>query len=87
MEVWQEELSCATRCFRCTRNLAPSDPRILSVYDHKAICMSCKDEEETRPDYQDVSKQIAEQCLMHSESGAGDPRGYCYHHFYPYHCG
>lgn len=86
MEPWREELTCATHCFRCSQGLAPSDLRILSVYDHRAICMACKKLEEAQPDYQEVSMQVAEECLIHSESGAGDPRGYCYHHFYPYSC-
>ena len=84
--TWQEELICATQCVRCEVILKPVDLRILSVYDHEAICMKCKRAEESRPDFQDVSMQVAEQCLIHSESGKGDPKGYCYHHFYPYKC-
>lgn len=87
MEIWLEELSCASRCFRCDRKVDPADPRILSVYDHKAICMACKELEVARPDYQKVSMQVAAHCLIHSESGEADPHGYCYHHFYPYRCG
>ena len=83
---WLEELSCATHCTRCQGRLQATDLRILSVYDHRAICMKCKEIEEAREDYPDVSMTVAEQCLIHSESGIGDPRGYCYHHFYPYHC-
>lgn len=83
---WLEELSCATHCSRCQRRLQSADLRILSVYDHHAICMQCKNDEESRDDYQETSKSIAEQCLINSESGIGDPRGYCYHHFYPYQC-
>lgn len=84
---WLEELSCATRCERCQCSLRIDDLRILSVYDHRAICMPCKEEEESREDYQKIAMNVAEQCLIHSESGVGDPRGYCYHHFYPYRCG
>lgn len=86
MEIWQEELSCASRCFRCDRAIGPKDPRILSVYDHKAICMACKELEMTRADYPEVSMQVTAYCLVHAESGGADPQGYCYHHFYPYHC-
>ena len=84
---WQEELICAIACGRCGRSLAEADLRILSVYDHQAICLTCKRLEEERPDFQTVSMEVAEQCLIHAESGAGDPKGYCYHHFYPYRCG
>jgi hypothetical protein len=84
--TWQEELICATQCARCNIKLAAVDLRILSVYDHEAVCMDCKRAEESRPDFQEVSMQVAEQCLIHSESGKGDPKGYCYHHFYPYKC-
>lgn len=87
MGIWLDELSCASRCHRCDRKLDHADLRILSVYDHKAICMNCKEQEVARPDYEQVSMDVAEQCLIHSESGAVDSRGYCYHHFYPYHCG
>ncbi len=81
---WFEELICVIRCPRCDKGLGASDPRILSVYDHQAICMECKRKEEKQADYKEVSMQVAEYCLIHSESGKGDPRGYCYHHFYPY---
>ena len=45
-DAWAEKLSCAIQCQRCDKQLAPTDPRILSVYDHEAICTACKDEEE-----------------------------------------
>lgn len=83
---WLEELTCTTHCSRCNEKLDSKDLRILSVYDHRAICMTCKKIEEAEPDYQEVSMQVAEQCLIHAESGVGDPRGYCYHHFYPFRC-
>lgn len=86
IKPWLEELSCALECFRCHRKLAPEDLRIFSVYDHHAICMDCKREEEARPDFPDVSMRVAEVCLLSAESGEGDPKGYCYHHFYPYRC-
>ena len=84
--AWITQLKCATHCFRCAEKLAPDSPRILSAYDHEAICMDCKHKEEARPDYEEVSQNVAAQCLLDSESGVGDPKGYCYHHFYPFHC-
>jgi len=85
-DAWAEKLSCAVQCHRCDRQLAPADPRILSVYDHEAICTACKDEEEKRDDYEAVSKQTIGQCLIDTEMEWGDPQGYCYHHFYPFTC-
>jgi hypothetical protein len=78
-DTWAEELSCATKCSQCAKQMGAGDQRILSVYNHKAICMACKKEEEKRPDYEEVSKQMIGQCL-------GDPQGFCYHHFYPFRC-
>lgn len=83
---WLEELICAIECHRCHAPLKAPDLRILSVYDHKAICLPCKRAEESLPDFPSVSMEVAEQCLIHAESGEGDPKGYCYHHFYPYRC-
>jgi hypothetical protein len=85
-ESWKEKLSCATACHRCNRKLNPKDPRILSVFDHEAICMPCKREEEKRPDYEEVSKEAIGVCLADVEIAYGDPGGYCYHHFYPFTC-
>ena len=85
-DAWAEKLSCAIECQRCDRQLAPTDPRILSVYDHEAICTACKDDEEKRDDYEKVSKQTIGQCLIDTEMQWGDPQGYCYHHFYPFTC-
>jgi hypothetical protein len=85
-DAWAEKLSCAIQCHRCERQLAPTDPRILSVYDHEAICAACKDEEEKRHDYEEVSKRTIGQCLIDTEMQWGDPQGYCYHHFYPFTC-
>jgi hypothetical protein len=48
--------------------------------------MQCKKDEEQRPDYEAVSKQMIGQCLIDTEMKWGDPQGYCYHHFYPYKC-
>ena len=85
-DAWAENLACAIECQRCSHKLAPSDPRILSVVDHKAICMDCKREEEKRDDYQEISKRTIGQCLIDTEMQWGDPEGYCYHHFYPFTC-
>ena len=85
-DAWAEKLACAIQCQRCERKLAPTDPRILSVIDHEAICMACKKEEEKRDDYEEISKQTIEQCLIDTEMQWGDPQGYCYHHFYPFTC-
>ena len=85
-DAWVEKLSCAIQCQRCDRQLAPTDPRILSVYDHEAICTDCKEEEVQKADYEEISKQTIGQCLIDTEIQWGDPQGYCYHHFYPFTC-
>jgi hypothetical protein len=85
-EVWAEKLTCATHCHHCNQNLSVDDQRILSVYDHEAICMACKDEEEKKPDYEEISKQMIGQCLIDTEVQYGDPEGFCFHHFYPFKC-
>ena len=85
-DAWAEKLACAIQCQRCSRKLAPQEPRILSVFDHEAICMVCKTAEEKRADYEEISKQTIGQCLIDTEMQWGDPQGYCYHHFYPYTC-
>ena len=83
---WTEKLSCAISCHRCDEKMDPKDPRILSVYDHQAICMVCKKEEEQRPDYEKISKNTIGQCMIDTELQYSDPAGFCYHHFYPYTC-
>jgi len=83
---WKEKLECALYCPRCNRRLAATDPRILSVYDHEPICTDCKKEEESRPDYAEVSKNMIGECMADSELHYSDPGGYCYHHFYGYTC-
>jgi hypothetical protein len=83
---WAEKLSCAIQCHRCNEKMDQKDPRILSVYDHQAICMTCKKEEEQRPDYEKISKNTIGQCMIDTEMQYSDPAGYCYHHFYPYTC-
>ncbi len=85
-EKWEEDLKCAIKCGRCSAGLKPEDERILSVYDHEPICMACKREEEKRPDYTEVSKQMIGQCMADTEAMWSDPGGYCYHHFYGYTC-
>ena len=85
-DVWTEKLTCATNCQRCERKFNSKDQRILSVYDHEAICMACKREEEKRPDYEDTTKQMIGQCMIDTEMEWGDPQGFCYHHFYPFKC-
>jgi hypothetical protein len=86
MDKWEEKLSCALACHRCNTSLAPEDKRILSVYDHEPLCVSCKKEEEQRPDYEVVSRQMIGTCMAETEIMYNDPGGYCYHHFYPLAC-
>lgn len=83
---WQERISCAIECSKCGKKLNPEDNRILSVYDHQAICLGCKKEEEQRSDYEQQSKSTIGQCMAETELLYGDPEGYCYYHFYPYTC-
>ena len=85
-DTWEEAISCAIVCERCDGNMTPEDKRILSVYDHKAICMSCKKEEEARPDYEETSRNMVGTCMADTEQHWGDPGGYCFYHFYPYTC-
>jgi hypothetical protein len=85
-ENWEERLSCATKCAKCGKDLRAKDVRILSVYDHEAICTNCKKEEEKRPDYAEMSKKMIGQCMADTELTMIDPGGYCFHHFYPYAC-
>lgn len=86
LDTWAEKLTCAIECQRCNRNLSSKDQRILSVYDHEPICMKCKQDEESRSDYEEISKQMIGQCLIDTEMQWGDPEGYCFHHFYPFTC-
>ena len=80
---WEERMSCATHCSRCNDKL---DKRILSVYDHEVICLDCKEKEEAKPDYHEMSKNMIRQCMAESELLYGDPGDYCFHHFYPFTC-
>ena len=72
-DEWVEKLSCAIQCHRCDRKMEQKDERILSVYDHEAICMECKKEEEQRSDYEEVSKRTIGQCLVATTGIHGDP--------------
>ena len=83
---WEERISCALQCSRCNKRLGAKDKRILSVYDHNAICLDCKKKEEKRPDYEEISRNMIGQCLADTELKWGDPGGYCFYHFYPYKC-
>jgi len=83
---WKEKVMCAIECQRCHKSLKANDERILSCYDHEAICMECKEAEETRPDYEEVTKNMIAQCTVDIEMAQGDPGSYCYCHFYPYKC-
>jgi len=86
VDKWQEELTCATACSRCTAQLKGDDLRILSVYDHQPICMACKKKEERRPDYKEAAKGVMGSLMAETELMYSDPGGYGYHHFYPYTC-
>lgn len=86
-DPWKEKIMCTTQCPRCESSLKGSDQRILSVYDHEPICMTCKSEEEKRPDYEAVSMNMIGMCMIDAEmSYSMDPKGYCYHHFNTYRC-
>lgn len=81
---WRKRLSDATKCANCDRSLSPEDQRILSVYNHDAICMTCKKQEEVKDDYARKSQEMIGQCMNDSElSYGGEAEGYCYFHFYP----
>jgi len=82
----EEQISCATVCDKCDKKLRPEDKRILSVYDHKTICMDCKKKEEERSDYEKASKEMINQCLVDSEQQWSDPENFCFYHFYPFKC-
>ena len=83
-EHWEEKLSGAAVCSRCSKPITQEDKRILSVYDHRPICMPCKKEEETRPDYEEVSRTMIGNCMADTELKWSDPGGYCFYHFYPF---
>jgi hypothetical protein len=83
---WKERLTCANQCSNCQKAIGPREPRILSVYNDEALCMTCKKKEEQRPDYQEASEAMVRLCMLDTEKLHGDPGGYCFHHFYPYTC-
>ena len=85
-DEWEKQISCAIQCSKCSNKLGPMDQRVLSVYDHQAICMDCKKEEEKRPDYEEISKNMIGQCMADTELLYSDPGGYCFYHFYPFKC-
>ena len=85
--VWNEGMYCCdTHCPRCEKELKPDEKRILSVYDHKAICLVCKAHEEQKPDYSDISKELIGTCMAEVELRYSDPGAYCFYHFYPFTC-
>lgn len=85
-DQWQSELQCAIKCAHCHKSLGAEDRRILSVYDHRPICLDCKKIEEERDDYPEVSKNMIGTCMAETEVMYSDPGGYCFHHFYPFKC-
>jgi len=85
-ENWEKQLACAIGCQRCGQPLQKKDQRLLSVYDHQPICMSCKAAEEKRPDFEDVSRMMITECMEKTNKPYGDPASYCFHHFCPFKC-
>ena len=85
-DKWEKDLACSIQCARCERALSGDDQRILSTYDHTPICMPCKKEEESRPDYEAASKDLIGTLMADTEMQYSDPGGYCFHHFYPFKC-
>ena len=83
---WEKSLACSIRCTRCDRALSKEDQRILSAYDHEPICLPCKKEEESRPDYETVARHMIGSCMAETELLYSDPGGYCFYHFYPFKC-
>jgi hypothetical protein len=84
---WEKDLACAAACGRCARPLGRDDARILSVYDHRPVCLDCKREEERRTDYEDRSRAMIAGCIGETGKPYGDPAGFCFHHFCPFRCG
>jgi hypothetical protein len=85
-ENWKKQLSCADQCERCNKAFGKKDQRLLSIFDHKPICMQCKKEEEKRSDYEDRSKEMIATCIQETNKPYGDPASYCFHHFCPFKC-
>ncbi len=86
MDDWEKNIACAGKCEHCDSLLDPKQKRILSVYDHKVICMVCKKIEEQKSDYEDVSKAMIADCIKKTDRPYGNPGGFCFHHFCPYKC-
>ena len=84
--TWESDLRCAAHCAHCRQPLAAKDRRILSVYDHQPICTACKQIEEQKEDYQEVSKSMIAHCLKETQRPYGDPGSYCFYHFCAYKC-
>jgi hypothetical protein len=85
-ETWEKDLACAIGCARCGETLSADQDRILSIFDHEPICMSCKKKEEQRPDYPEKAKQMIGDLMAETEIMYGDPGGFAYFHFYPFKC-
>ncbi len=85
-DEWKKALSCAVNCSGCEKDLSEGDERILSMYDHRVLCMDCKRAEEQRPDYKDTAMGMIAECMAKTGKPYGDPEGYCFHHFAPYRC-
>ena len=85
-DQWEKDLTCAEACSSCGSKLERKEQRIMSVYTHAPICMPCKQQEEKRPDYADVSKEMIAHCLKETNRPYGSPGGYCFHHFCPFKC-
>ena len=83
---WEKDLACAAACGQCGRPIGGNDARILSVYDHRPVCLDCKREEERRPDYEDRSRAMIAGCIGEPGKPYGDPAGFCFHHFCPFRC-
>jgi hypothetical protein len=85
-DQWEKGLSCAEVCSRCERPFGPKEDRVLSVYDHRPVCLDCKHEEERRADYEDSSRRMIAECIEQTGKPYGDPAGFCFHHFCPFRC-
>lgn len=84
--LWKKELACASACGRCERPLGLTDGRVMSIYDHRPVCLECKREEERRSDYEDRSRAMIADCIGETGRPYGDPAGFCFHHFCPFRC-
>ena len=85
-DEWKKELSCAVNCSECQKELAEGDERILSMEDHRVICMECKQKEERHPGYKATAMKMIAECMAKTGKPYGDTESYCFHHFAPYRC-